>query len=405
MLQSRCAMESTPGSIGAPTAQKEHPTHLAARHLLIDWTARLLLFSGLVIGLAWPAEAAPEGRALYAGMLIAIAGAAYLLASVEPVALWIHQRVKEYPLPVALLPVAWLALLYPYILSAEQDPAEVLFFGVFLFLATAAAILNVPPLQRADISLGLILVAVPLVMPVIPDTPFSAQAHAAPLTARAIAFLLPLALLLLTNTQQKQRLNLLFICAALALWYSAHFGALPTLPIGREANAFAQLTIPVAGLYMLAIAGRFDRLGLSFRLTPRQVSITASNAVLLAALYVPLGLVTSALVPSFSGPDLLEVLWRWLSIFLLQALPTEILLRGTLITYLQDDLQLSPLVAIAVSVVASVVVGWTSLSWLLALSAIAAVFYARIFLATRNVVASSVVHATLLWVLWLLFGG
>ena len=398
-------MESTPGSMGAPAVQEERPAQLPARHLLIDWTARLLLFSGLVIGLAWPAEAAPEGRALYAGMLIAIAGAAYLLASVEPVALWIHQRVKEYPLPMALLPAAWLALLYPYISSAELDPAEVLFFGVFLFLATTAAILNVPPLQRADISLGLILVAVPLVMPVIPDTPFSAQAHAAPLIARAIAFLLPLALVLLTNKQQKQRLNLLFICAALALWYSAQFGALPALPIGREANAFAQLTIPVAGLYMLAIAGRFDRLGLSFRLTPRQVSITASNAVLLTALYVPLGLVAGALVPAFSGPALLEALWRWLSIFLLQALPTEILLRGTLITYLQDDLQLSPLVAIAVSVVASVVVGWTSLSWMLALSAIAAVFYARIFLATRNVVASGIVHGTLMWVLWLLFGG
>ncbi len=398
-------MESTPGSVGAPVVQEERPAQLPARHLLIDWTARLLLFSGLVIGLAWPAAAVPEGRALYAGVLIALASAAYLLASVEPVALWIHQRVKDYPLPMALLPAAWLALLYPYLSSAELDPAEALFFSVFLFLATTAAILNVPPLQRADISLGLILVAVPLVIPVIPDTPFSDQAHTVPLIARAMAFLLPLALVLLTNKQQKQRLNLLFICAALALWYSAHFGILPALPISREANAFAQLTIPVAGLYVLAIAGRFDRLGLSFRLTPRQVSITASNAVLLAAIYVPLGLVTNALVPSFSGPAPLEVLWRWLSILLLQALPVEILLRGTLITYLQDDLQLSPLVAVAVSVIASVVVGWTSLSWLPALSAIAAVFYARIFLATRNVVASSIVHATLVWVLWLLFGG
>jgi len=389
--------------MGASAVQEERPTQLSAR-FLIDWTVRLLLFSGLVIGLAWSAETALEGRALYAGMLIALTGAAYLLASVEPVVFWIRQRVKEYPLVMALLPAAWLALLFPYISSAELDSGEVLFFGIFLFLATAAAILNVPPLQRADISLGLILVAVPLVIPVIPDTPFSDHTHAAPLVARAVAFLLPLALVLLTNAQQKQRLNLLFICAVLALCYAAHFGMLPALPISREADAFARLLIPVVGLYVLTIAGRFDRLGLSFRLTPRQVSVTASNAVLLAAIYVPLGLVVGALVPSFSGPALLEVLWRWLSFFLLQALPAEIFLRGTLITYLQDDLQLGNLIAVAISVVTSVVVSWTDLSWSLALSAIAAVFYARIFLTTRNVVASGVVHATLMWVLWLLFG-
>jgi membrane protease YdiL (CAAX protease family) len=190
----------------------------------------------------------------------------------------------------------------------------------------------------------------------------------------------------------------------LALWYAAQFGALPSRPAGGAADVLAQLMIPVAALYVMALAGRFEHLGFSFRPTLRQISVTTSNAVLLATIFVPLGLVSGGLVPAFSGPPPLEALGHWISLFLLKALPEEMILRGALITYLREDLRLSGLVAAGVSVILSGVTNWSGLGWLLILNAIASAFYARIFLATGNVIAASVVHATLMWTLWLLFG-
>jgi membrane protease YdiL (CAAX protease family) len=336
--------------------------------------------------------------------LLAVLGVIYLLASVGPVSLWVHQQVQARPLLVVLLPVALLALFSSYIQNIYPEPAEFLFFGILIFLVASAAVLNVPPLQRADVSLALILVAVPLLMPVVPDTPFYGDAPDKPLVLRMVAFLPPVLLLLLTSKQQKQRLNLLFVCALLALWYAARFGALPSHPAGGVADVLAQLMIPVAALYVMALAGRFEHLGLSFRPTLRQISVTTSNAVLLATIFVPLGLVSGGLVPAFSGPPPLEALGHWISLFLLKALPEEMILRGALITYLREDLRLSGLVAAGVSVILSGVTNWSGLGWLLILNAIASAFYARIFLATGNVIAASVVHATLMWTLWLLFG-
>jgi len=360
-----------------------------------------MLLAGFVFGLAWLKGTPLSG--LYAHVPVFFISAIYLLISVAPVSRWINQQVEAHPLLMALLPAALMVLLLFYASSIGLESAELLFFGMFLFLAVAAAILNVPTLQRSDVLLSLTLVAVPLAIPVIPDTPFSGQASDIPLAVRVSAFLPPFGLLVLTSGQQKRRLNLLFICALLALWYCGPFGALPSLPAGDEAGAFPQLLVSAAILYAVAAAGYFDRLGLSFGLTPRQISATASNAVLLAATFIPAGLVTGVLIPAFSGPTPLEVLWRWLSFFLLQALPAEIVLRGVLVTYLRDDVQLGHLAPVIVSVLLSVLSGWPGLNWMLVLTALAAVFYARIFLATGSIVASGIVHATLAWVLWLLF--
>jgi len=373
----------------------------APRFSTIDLLTRLVLLTGFVFGLAW-LEGTPLSG-LYAHVPVFLVSAIYLAISVAPVSRWINQQVAAHPLLMALPPAALMAMLLFYASSVGLESAALLFFGMFLFLAVAAAILNAPALQRSDILLGLTLVAVPLAIPVIPDTPFSGQANDIPLAVRVSAFLPPLGLLVLTNSRQKRRLNLLFICALLALWYCGPFGALPSLPASDEAVAFPQLLVLAAILYAVAAGGYFDRLGLSFGLTPRQISATASNAVLLAATFIPAGLVTGVLIPAFSGPTLLEVLWRWLSFFLLQALPAEIVLRGVLITYLRNDVQLGHVAPVIASIFLSVVSGWPGLGWMLALTALAAVFYARIFLATDSIVASGIVHATLAWVLWLLF--
>ncbi len=399
-------MESAHSPTGAPAIGGAYSAQLGQVRspTLGEWVIRLALLGGFVVGLVWPADELPTDHQLYGRVLLALIGAAYLLASVGPVLLRVYQQVQARPLLVIIPQIALFALFSSFIQSVYPEPAEFLFFGIFIFLAASAAVLNVPPLQRADISLGLILVTVPLLMPVVPDTPFYGNAPEKPLALRVMAFLPPVLLLLVTNRQQKQRLNLLFICALLALWYAAQFGTLPARPGGGEADVIAKLMIPVAALYVVALAGRFEHLGFSFRPTLRQISVTTSNAVLLATIFVPLGLVTGALVPSFNGPSPLEALGHWLGLFLLKALPEEMILRGALITYLRDDLRFSGLVAAGVSVVLSGVTNWPGLGWLLVLNAIASAFYARIFLATENVVAAGVVHATLIWTLWLLFG-
>jgi membrane protease YdiL (CAAX protease family) len=129
---------------------------------------------------------------------------------------------------------------------------------------------------------------------------------------------------------------------------------------------------------------------------------------LLAAIGVPLGLVTGALVPAFQGPPPLEAAAQALSIFLMVALPQEILFRGALLTYLQDVLHLDAGVAAIISAVlfgAAHLSGPADLGWPFILAVVTGAFCARAFLATRNIVAAGVVHAFARWVRWLLFGG
>jgi membrane protease YdiL (CAAX protease family) len=95
-------------------------------------------------------------------------------------------------------------------------------------------------------------------------------------------------------------------------------------------------------------------------------------------------------------------------IFLLVALPQEILFRGTILTYIEDAFQWPPALVIGAS---SLLFGAAHLNnppnvgWYFALATLAGIFYARVFLATRNVTASAAVHAAVNWLWWLLFRG
>lgn len=351
--------------------------------------------------------------ALYPLMVYSLPAAAYLLASTPAVASTLRRYAESQPLGMALLALAPLVPVAAYARAAfDFDPAELLFGAVLIFLPAACAILNVPQLHRADVLLGLITVAVPLLLPYAPDSGVGAPSE--PPTTFGIvmrfgAFLLPVALLVFTTREQKQRLNFLFVCAALSLWYAAQFRALPDLPIAGDVGVtYFQLAIIPIFLYVLATAGRFDRLGMSFQPTPRGVSVVTANLALLAAIGVPVGMVTGALVPAFQGPPPLDAAAQALSIFLLIALPQEILFRGVLLTYLQDVLRLNAGIAAIISAVlfgAAHLSGPADLGWPFILAVLTGVFCARAFLATRNVVAAGVVHTFARWVKWLLFGG
>ncbi len=380
----------------------------------LDWIVRLSLFGLLLFLILRQVGSEALNDLIYPGLVFGVLAAGYLLASVPAFANKVRQVADQQPLSMALLP---LALLLPVMVQARATPdfdfTEILFAGVMLILPTACAILNVSQLHRGDIPLGLITLALPLVLP------FArlAQADAAlprldalGIAIRAGALVLPvLLLLLLTSREQKQRLNFLFVCAVLSLWYAAEFGAFPEVLVSPNMElTFFQFAVIPLFLYVVATGGRFDRIGLVFQPTPRSVSIVSSNFALFAVLAVPIGLVTGFLSSAFAAPTPLEGAINAVTIFLLIALPQEILFRGTILTYLQDVLRLPVALAIGVS---AVIFGLAHVNntpnplMYIVLATLAGIFYARVFLATRNVTASAVVHTAVNWAWWLLFRG
>lgn len=403
-------------SVAAASAEGEgtQPAELSAGRLtVLDLGIRAILFAAFVVLLIQQLGMPSLNESLYPLMIYGLPAAAYLLASTPAVAVAIRRQAESQPLGMALLALAPLVPVAVYARATlELDPTGLLFSGVLIFLPAACAILNVSQLRRADISLGLITVALPLLLPYAPDSGIGALPEPSTtfgIAMRVGAFLLPVALLLFTTREQKQRLNFLFVCAVLSLWYAVQFGALPALPIAHDVDVtYFQLAVIPIFLYVLAAAGRFDRLGMLFKPTPRGVSVVTANLALLAALSVPVGLVTGALVPAFQGPPLLEAAAQALSIFLLVALPQEILFRGTLLAYLEDVLHLDAGIAAVISGVlfgAAHLRGPADIGWTFILATLVGIFCARVFLTTRNIVAAGVVHAFARWVRWLLFGG
>lgn len=379
----------------------------------MDLVARFVLF-GLLMGILIQqmGVAQPEDL-VYPLMIFGALAAGYLLLSVSSVATFIRQQAIDQPLPTALLPIV---LLMPVIVFARSnetfDITELLFTGVLLILPVSLAVLNVPQLRAGDVSLGLITVAFPILLPFVRE-PSSAD-MTSPLTTidiamRIGAFLLPVLLLLFTRREQKQRLNFLFVCAALSLWYAAEFDAFPRVVISPEISiTYFQLAVVPLFLYMLAAAGRFEKLGLNFQPSARNISIASTNLGLFAVIAIPLGLVTGFLTVQYAGPTPIEAIGRAVGIFLIVALPEEILFRGSILTYLEDTFAWSPALVIGVS---SVLFGAAHLNnppnvgWYFVLATLAGVFYARAFMATRNVTASAAVHAAVNWIWWLLFRG
>lgn len=375
-----------------------------------------MVLSGLLIGLFVRQVGTPSlSGMIYPLLMYGLLTIAYLLLSLLPVAQGIQRQAEAHPLAMALLTLAPLvpAVIYARFVP-DLDASDVLFGGLLLFLPVGLAVLNTPHLRRGDISLGLMVVALPLVLPLV------RASESGPLPAsvpgdwplRLAAFLLPVAVLVFTTREQKQRLNFLFLCGAVALWYALAFRAFPEVPFlpESELSYLEFVAIPVF-LYLLALAGRFDRLGMSFQPSPRKVSVVSANAGLLATIGIPFGLAVGLLVPTFVGPPLPEVVAKGLQIFLLVALPTEIFFRGTLLTFFQDVFRLNTGLTIAVNAVIFGLAQWNAAIAsvapvaYLALVMLAGVFLARTFLTTRNVVAAAIVHAFALWIMWLFFNG
>ncbi len=391
----------TDGAAAAPVAAP-----LPAFHWL-DGAVRLALWALSVVLFSTRIDGPLVGESMLALVLFAIIMAGFLLASLPVVARSIRRLAEVEPVSMALVP---LAALIPYILISrfygDVEATQLLTAAILLFLPVAIALINTPRLKRSDVSLGLITAAAPLVLPLTRGE----SIDAAQVALRLGAFALPVLLLAVTSREQKQRLNFLFVCAVLSLWYSLEFGAFPELsllPGGDNLGYFHLVALPLF-LFILAASDRFDGLGLSFKPSARGLSIVASNLILLAAVVVPIGLVTGFLIPGFSAPTPIEAGASFLAGYLFVALPEEILFRGTIFNYLDDTLRLPQASAVLVS---AVVFGSAHLNnpphvgWYFVLATVAGVFYARTYIMTRNVASSGVVHAAVNWLWSLVFAG
>jgi membrane protease YdiL (CAAX protease family) len=384
----------------APTAPPERTPLVTS---LLDTAIRFGLWGALLVGVAEPLRRQPLEQILPVLLIFGIIGAGYLLLSTDGVARALRVSGQSHPLLMALPP---LLLLVPVIAanrasSAPVDLPDALAAFIFVFLPPALALINTPRLRASDAGVGLVAVAAPLTLAL-------ARGQALTPTDAALrlgAFALPVLLLALTNRAQKERLNFLLLCAALMLWYAVEFDALPDviLPPMQAANGgmYFKLAVLPIFLYTLALAGKFEGLGLRFGPTLKGAGSVALNTVLAAVIILPLALLTGFVVFNWTAPTPQDAALRFVTIYLAIALPEEILFRGMLLRYLNHTLGWKPIAVIALSALifgASHLDNPPLVGLYFIFATIAGIFYARAFLSTRTVTAAATVHALVDWI-------
>lgn len=379
--------------------------------------ADLLLRAGLFVAVLIALGLRFDGRSLDAVSLpLLIAGLSigiYLLIALPSVSALVHDGAQRYPLLIGL---GALLLALPAVLltptQVEFDPADLIFAAMLLVLPVGCAVLNTPELRRNDIALGLMTTALPILLP-LTRTP-NGSLFAVPLAfeeivLRAGAFALPVALLLLTTSQQKQRLNFLLICAVLSTWYSVEFSAFPAMPIDPAVNLDCFYVAAIlALLYALAASGWLPQVGFRFNLSLRELGVAVLSLALFAVPAIGIGLFSGFLKLELRPTTLLEALTQAGGIYLFVALPEEILFRGILLKYLRSTLAISTLPAVLLS---AVIFGAAHLNnppdvgWYFVLATLAGVAYGWAFLRTGKATLSALVHTGVNWIWWMVFSG
>jgi membrane protease YdiL (CAAX protease family) len=243
------------------------------------------------------------------------------------------------------------------------------------------------------------------------DIVFGARPNAAGVALRLGAFALPALLILLTTREQKNRLNFYFAAAVLFMWYSVEFGAAPDVDLPLGANGlvgYLHLALLVLLLYLVTLSQHLPDLGFTFSLKRSDWREVIINFALFAVIAIPVGLVTQFIQPSTQLPEPLFIIGQGLFIFLLIALPEEILFRGVIHRYLERVLRWPPLATLTLS---SVIFGASHLNnppnvgYYFILATIAGFFYGRTYLRTGKIVPAAIVHLLVDWIWNVLFKG
>ena len=311
---------------------------------------------------------------------------------------------NEYGLPGLLFLIF---VILAVMLQLPNLALAIIVAGAVFWIPTALWVRNQAALTWQQVVIGLDVLLVPLCV----DIVFGARPNTTGVALRLGAFALPVLLLLLTTHEQKSRLNFYFASAVLFMWYTIEFGVAPdvSLPLGANGLVpYLQLALLVLLLYLLTLAKRLPDLGFTFSLDRQDWREVLINFALFAVIALPVGLITQFIRPSTQLPEPVFIVGQGLIIFLLIALPEEILFRGVIHRYLERVLRWSRLATLILS---SVIFGASHLNnppnvgYYFILATLAGIFYGRTYLRTGKIVPAAIVHLLVDWLWNVLFAG
>ena len=191
------------------------------------------------------------------------------------------------------------------------------------------------------------------------------------------------------------------LLAAVALWLPIEFDRLPALPLpppgGFRGAPFAALADV---LYVCLVACPVERIGYTFRLRQRDITVAVVATLVYAIVGVPLGLATGFLR---WGPhiDATTALVVPIAIYLVTAVPEEFLFRGLI------QNALTRWIGRAGLPVAAIIFGLAHLPdpRYVVLAAFAGLAYGWVYERTGRITASAVTHALVDWIWVMLLRG
>jgi hypothetical protein len=373
-----------------------------SRIALILWLLSIVAF----VVAAAPREV-PLGELIFSTIVFALLMGLYLMFSDVRIAEVLPQFTRdggEYGLP------GFLFLLYVILVLIARitNPIiAIIVAGATLWMPVGLWSRNEEALTPVQAVAGLAVLLIPLGA----DVVFGARPDATGIALRLGAFALPALLILLTTREQKSRLNFYFASAVLFMWYSIEFSTVPDvdLPVGASGLVgYLHLALLVLLLYIVTLSQRLPDVGFTFSLNRRDWREVLINFALFAVIAIPVGLITQFIRPSTQLPEPLFIIGQGLFIFLLIALPEEILFRGVIHRYLERVLRWAQLPTLILS---SVIFGASHLNnppnvgYYFILASIAGFFYGRTFLRTGKVVPAAIVHLLVDWMWSVLFAG
>ncbi len=374
----------------------------SSRVALVLWLLSIIAF--VVVAVQGEVQL---GTLIFSAIVFALLMGLYLMFSDVRLSEALPQFIRnggEYGLP------GFLFLLYVILVLIARITNPVIAIvvaGATLWVPVGLWSRNEETLTPVQAVVGLVVLLIPLGA----DIVFGARPDIAGIILRLGAFALPALLILLTTREQKSRLNFYFAAAVLFMWYTIEFGAAPDvdLPLGvGSLVGYLHLALLVLLLYLVTLSQRLPDLGFTFLLNRRDWREVIINFALFAVIAIPVGLITQFIKPSTQLPEPLLIIGQGLFIFLLIALPEEILFRGVIQRYLERVLRWSPLATLILS---SVIFGASHLNnppnvgYYFILASIAGFFYGRTYLRTGKIVPATIVHLLVDWIWNVLFKG
>jgi membrane protease YdiL (CAAX protease family) len=304
---------------------------------------------------------------------------------------------------IALTVIAYLALSAPSVVRALQQPGK-----QWKRLRTAQR-------KKAHGLVYSVALLVPYLLLSLPQAGADPFRFTRELLLMALYLLAPM---LLQSARQPnvRRPDGIDILTILLLWLPVEFGLLPE-PTGVAASLPKLLGVVNALLIYLVVApwkttrsGK-GAIGYTFRLTTEDIGMAALGLVAVAAVTIPIGVVTDFLRFAPVIPPLGEALLALATGYLLTALPEELLFRGLI----QNGLErLYPKAQLATLIASALIFGATHLNnatpgfdvpnWIyVLLASFAGLAYGYVWRRTGKITASAITHALVNAVWALLF--